>query len=285
VEQRREYPLGGTCLLRLSGGYLTRAPKNRPYTMRAIAYGLAESQAADLYVPRAVRPPVVCLLHGGFWRMPFDRAQFDPVARDLATRGFAVWNLEYRRLGAPSGGWPATFHDVAAGVDHLASLVAEGAELDLSRVIVVGHSAGGHLALWSAARGRHPSLPRTPSRVKPVATAGLAAIVDLARTFALGAGNGAVAELLGGSPDEHPARYAAASPMALLPLGVPHLIVHGIADEALPVETARDYVRAATAAGDSVEFVALPRAGHMDYLDPGSEAHHMLCRWLERLTG
>lgn len=259
--------------------------KNLPYTARAIAYGPSESQEADLYVPTTTRPAVVCLLHGGFWRMPYGREEFGPVARDLASRGLAVWNMEYRRLGAPSGGWPGTFHDVAAGIDHLASVVAEGAELDLSRVIVVGHSAGGHLALWSAARGRTQSILRGPTRVQPAAAAGLAAVVDLARSFTLNAGNGAVRELLAGSPSEHPARYAAASPMALLPLGVHHLIVHGAADEALPIETARDYVRAAVAAGDSIQFSELPHAGHMDYLDPSSEAHNRLCRWLDQVTG
>jgi acetyl esterase/lipase len=258
--------------------------KNQPNAMRIIRYGPSEGQEADLFLPAATRPPIVCLLHGGFWRMPYGRDQFEPVARDLASRGFAVWNLEYRRLGAPSGGWPGTFHDVADGIDHLASLVAEGAEFDLGRVIVVGHSAGGHLALWSAARVRRQSILRMPTRVRPTAAAGLAAIVDLAGAYALNAGNGAVGELLEGSPEEQTARYAAASPIALLPLGVPHLVVHGAADEALPVETARDYARAAMAAGDSVQYSELPRAGHMDYLDPSSEAHDTLCRWLERFA-
>lgn len=261
---------------------MTLARNGQPYTVRAIAYGPAESRRADLYVPTTTRPPVVCLLHGGFWRMPHSRAQLDPVARDLAARGLAVWNMEYRRLGAASAGWPGTFDDVAAGLDHLTSLVAEGTDLDLDRIIVAGHSAGGQLALWSAARGRRSSLLRVPTRVRPIAAAGLAPIVDLVRAFGLGAGDGAVAELLGGSPSEHPARYAAASPLALLPLGVPHLIVHGVADEVLPVETVRDYARAAQAAGDQVQFTELSRAGHMDYLDPGSEAHAVLRRWLER---
>jgi len=252
-------------------------------SLRAVGYGPADSQAADLYLPAGARPPVVCLLHGGFWRMPYGRDQFGPVAHDLAGRGFAVWNMEYRRLGAPSGGgWPATMEDVACGIDHLANIVAGGTELDLSRVIVVGHSAGGQLALWSAARGRTTSVLRTPTHIQPAGAAGLAAITDLARTFESNAGNGAVGELLEGSPAEQPARYAAASPIEVLPLGVPHLILHGTADEVLPVALARDYVRAALAAGDSVDFSELPNGGHMDYLDPGSNAHIALCRWLER---
>src|SRR5688572_18692450 len=119
----------------------------RPHTFN---YGRDDQQAGDLSLPGAARPPVVCLLHGGFWRMPHGRAELAPIARDLCTRGFAVWNLEYRRVGAPGGGWPGTLQDVGAGIDHLATLAADGIGLDLDRVAVVGHSAGGQLALWSA---------------------------------------------------------------------------------------------------------------------------------------
>jgi acetyl esterase/lipase len=214
--------------------------------------------------------------------MPYGREELAAVAADLAARGFAVWNLEYRRLGEPGSGFPGTFDDVAAGIDHLANLVDHGIELDLRRVILAGHSAGGNLALWSAARGARPGGLRRPARVTPIAAAGLAAIVDLAGSFAANAGNGAAGELLGGSPQSFPERFAVASPRELLPLGVEQLIVHGAADEALPVASAREYAHAAEEAGDRVEYAELPRAGHMDFVDPGSEAHDTLCRWLER---
>lgn len=217
--------------------------------------------------------------------MPYARDEFGPVARDLASRGFAVWNMEYRRLGEPGGGWPGTLKDIVAGIDHLANLVAEGSDLDLSRVVVAGHSAGGHLAVWSSTRRLNDDPLQRPVRVHPTAVAGLAPILDLPRTFSLNAGNGAVAELLGGSPDQYPDRYAAASPMSLLPLGVNQLILHGGSDEALPVQMARDYSTAAGAAGDNVQFTELPSAGHMDYLDPRSEAHTILCDWLIRIAG
>ena len=213
--------------------------------------------------------------------MPYGRNQFDAVARDLVSRKFAVWNLEYRRLGEPAGGWPETLGDVAAGIDHLAALGAEDADLDLSRVFVAGHSAGGQLALWASARQAGHASPRASTRVRPIGVAGLAAALDLAALFAIGAGNQAVGELLGGSPVEQAARYTAASPLTPLPLGVAQLVVHGAVDEVLPIHVTRHYVHAATAAGDSIEFQEFPRLGHMDYLDPKSEAHGALCGWLE----
>jgi pimeloyl-ACP methyl ester carboxylesterase len=116
--------------------------------------------------------------------------------------------------------------------------------------------------------------------VRTVAAAALAPVADLARAYALNVGNSAVGELLGGSPNQQPERYATVSPIVLLPLGVRQFIVHGTADEVLPIELTRGYVQAAKAAGDSVEFVELAGAGHMDYLDPSSEAHATLSRWL-----
>jgi acetyl esterase/lipase len=252
--------------------------------MRTVSYGPSESQVGDLYLPAAPRRPVVCLLHGGFWRVPYGRAEFSPVANDLAGRGFTVWNLEYRRLGEAGGGWPGTLQDVAAGIDHLATLVDNGNALDLNHVVVVGHSAGGHLALWSATRSRQLAQIATASRVRTAVAIGLAAVADLGRAYGLSAGNNAVGELLGGSPDQRPERYAAASPMELLPLGVRQLLMHGTADTALPIELGRDYAQAAATAGDAVEFIALPTAGHMDYLDPASAAHATLYRWLERYS-
>jgi acetyl esterase/lipase len=215
--------------------------------------------------------------------MPYGRDQLTAVAEDLASRGFAVWNIGYRRLGAPGGGWPGTFEDVAAALDHLIAPLEEGVSLDLDRVVVAGHSAGGHLALWLAAESRRPELA-SRLRVRPLAVAGLAPIADLRKLAALAAGSGAVAELLGGSPEAFPARYAAASPVERLPLGLPQLVLHGGMDEALPIDLSRDYVAAARNRGDDVRFLELPRAGHMDFVDASSEAHAALCSWLARIT-
>lgn len=214
--------------------------------------------------------------------MPYGRGELADVAKDIAARGYAVWNIEYRRLGAPGGGWPGTLSDVASAVDHLATLADEGLDLDLDHVMVVGHSAGGHLALWVSARSKGAHF-RT-SRVMPIAAAGLAAVSDLARTYEISAGNGAVNEFLGGGPHHVPERYAAASPIELLPLGIKQLIIHGFRDETLPIDLSRFYASTAQASGDSVDFVELPDAGHMDYLDPNSEAHATLCKWLAHVS-
>ncbi|MCM2316459.1 MAG: alpha/beta hydrolase, partial [Thermoanaerobaculia bacterium] len=154
--------------------------------MRTERYGPHDGQEGDLHIPSRSRPPVVCLLHGGFWRMPYGRSQFDAVAHDLARRGFAVWNLEYRRLGAPTAGWPGTFDDVLAGIEHLARFAEEGVDLDLDRVAVIGHSAGGHLALWAAARQRADEGSGIARRVRISAVAGLAPVADLVDAHSLG---------------------------------------------------------------------------------------------------
>ncbi len=251
--------------------------------MRDIEVGSDPAQAGDLHRPDADHPPVVCLLHGGFWSMPYGRGPLTPLADDLARRGIAAWNLSYRRLGAPGGGWPGTFSDVAAGVDHLAMLSAAGANLDLSRVAVIGHSAGGHLALWVAGRPRASGEPSGAPRVRIAAACGLAPISDLTQAHALGLGRGVVGALLGGSPREVPARYAAASPTALLPLGIPQLLVHGTADDEVPVDMTRGYVRQARDAGDPVELLELPGAGHFEHLDPEGESWIAVVAWLERV--
>lgn len=245
-------------------------------------YGPHPDQAGDLYLPDQPCPPVVCLLHGGFWRMPYGRDQLTAIAQDLADRGFAVWNLEYRRLGAHTGGWPGTFDDVITGIEMLAHFVADGIDLDLDRVIVCGHSAGGHLALWAAAHQRgKPSEAGGAVRIRAVV--GQAPLADLTRAHDLGVGGNAVRELLGGTPHEHAGRYRAASPHALLPLGVPQLILHGIEDDVVPIEISRNFTEAARAAGDEVELVELPDAGHMEFLDPGSTVHAALSDWLARI--
>jgi acetyl esterase/lipase len=256
-------------------------------TFRTIAYGPSQDHVGDLYMPRRAghrssgRVPVIGLLHGGFWRLPYARDHIAPIALDLADRGFAVWNLEYRRVGTVGGGWPGTLQDVGAGIDHLATLVQSGEPIDLNRVTVVGHSAGGHLALWCALKDKVRGDGFQPKRVKISAAVGLAAVADLALAHELRCGNGAVADFLGGSPIEVPARYRSTSPAEILPIGVKQLLIHGSIDVDVPVVISRRYAAAAAAAGDDVSFIELADAGHMDFIDPSSDAH---VAWCSRLT-
>lgn len=276
--------IGNVCRYPQKTFEILKRDKNMfPVDRHAISYGPLKAQEGDLYLPAGARLPVVCLLHGGFWRMPYGRDQMTAIAQDLFLQGFAVWNMEYRRLGEPSSGWPGTFDDVKMGINHLARLVADGLDLDLTRVAVVGHSAGGQLALWAAARQAADGPNHTEPRVRIAAVAGLAAVADLVQAHILGMGGSAITELMGGTPAEQPARYESASPRALLPLGVPQLVLHGTADDVVPIETARAYTQAARDAGDKVEFHELAGAGHMDFLDPSSEAHTALRSWLVHL--
>ena len=248
--------------------------------MITVAYGTSPSQVADLYLASADRTAIVGLLHGGFWRVPYGREELAPIAEDLAAHGFNVWNIEYRRIDEAGGGWPGTFLDVALALDHLALLAHEYPQLDVTRVAVAGHSAGGQLALGAASAAGF-----APSTVRPVAVAALAAVSDLECAYRLDSGRGAVRELLGGSPTQVPERYARVSPLRLLPLHVPQLILHGDADPALPPSMARDYVEAARRAGDAVRHIEIQRMGHMDYLDVRSQAHCALRNWLADTLG
>jgi len=212
--------------------------------------------------------------------MPYARDHLAPIALDLQDRGYAVWNLEYRRVGQAGGGWPGTLQDVAAGIDHLATLAANGEPIDLDRITVVGHSAGGHLALWCAGKDLVSGAGLQPKRVRPSVAVGLAAVADLALAHELGCGNGAVDSFLGGAPAAVPARYRMASPAEMLPLGIRQLLVHGTLDEDVPVVISRRYAAAAKRAGDDVDFIELANSGHMDFIDPASEAHAAWCHWL-----
>jgi acetyl esterase/lipase len=228
-----------------------------------VPYGAHPDHVANLHLPAGEGPfPAVVLVHGGVWRSGWDRTLMTPLAHDLARRGIAAWNIEYRRVGQPGGGWPGTFSDVAAALDRLVTVEY----VDSTRVATCGHSAGGHLALWLAARQRLPSdIVGARPTVRPKAAVALAPVTDLARTHRDELGGGAVAALLGGGPDDVPERYAATDPFALLPLGVPQLLVHGGRDETVPPTHSRRYV---AAAADEAELREFPDADHFDVIDP-----------------
>jgi acetyl esterase/lipase len=233
-----------------------------------VHYGAHAEQIADIRLPaRDWTGPPVFLIHGGFWRANADRQHTAPFAVALAGSGYPVATIEFRRVGQDGGGWPGTCADVAAAVAAVPRLMAErvgteNASRARDRPVLLGHSAGGHLALWAA--------KASPQSVRSVVT--LAPMADLAMAHRLKLGNGAVAGFLGGAPAEVPDRYAAADPMRQLPLGVPVFIVHGTEDDYVPVDIARQYVTAARAAGDPATLIELPGMGHFDVIDPLSDA-------------
>lgn len=237
------------------------------------AYGPDPLQHGELHLPDGPGPfPVAVVLHGGCWTRGYATlASTTPLARALAARGLATWNVEYRQVGDPGGGWPGTFLDWGRAVDHLRAL-GRRAPLDLSRVLTVGHSAGGHAALWLAAR---PGLPETSALrgAAPLPVHGAVVVdgvVDLAAFIGRDAavcGRPVVTALLGGTPAEQPRRYAEASPAQRLPLRVPHLVV---AAALMSPKDAAAWRRAAQAEGDTVEVLALEASDHLAPIDPGS---------------
>ncbi|MDA8295712.1 MAG: alpha/beta hydrolase [Actinomycetota bacterium] len=233
-------------------------------------YGAARDQVADLWRPSGTPEarPVVVVIHGGFWRTRYGKGLMHGLCLALVRLDYCVWNIEYRRLGPRSGGgWPTTLEDVAAAIDALQGI--EG--VDCSKVVTCGHSAGGHLALWAAARDRlPPGMPGASPGVRVGAAVSLAGVSDLVAGATLG--RGAAAELLGGEPGEVPERYAAASPFASLPLGVPQLLVHGDADTTVPCAQSERYVARAQALGDPARLLVVPRAGHFAVINPCSSA-------------
>lgn len=237
-------------------------------------YGRARGQFCELFHPEGDGPfPVAVVLHGGFWTARYGRKGTHAICADLARRGWAAWNVEYRRLGALSGGgFPQTLEDVAAAVDHLAEAPAhEAGLLDTTRIVGIGHSAGGHLAAWLATR----PAPRI-ALTRVVAQAG---VVDLRLASSL-ALSGVVHRFLGGTPADVPERYAAASPAERLPLGVPTLLTHGDRDADVPVAMSEAFAAAARAAGDDVELVIAAGEDHDAHLDPGNPLWQAVTAWI-----
>ena len=236
-------------------------------------YGSHFHQFGDLLVPEGDGPfPVAVVLHGGFWREQYALDLMDDHARDLPRRGFAAWNVEYRRVGEVSGGgYPETLDDVAAAIDALAGF---DAPLDLERVVAIGHSAGGHLGLWAAGRD--------DPGVRLAGVVSQAGVHDLREADRLGLGEGATAEFMGGPAGELADAYAEASPIERLPLGVPALLVHGEVDDRVPASMSSAYAEAARAADDEVELVLRPGEDHFVHLDVDGAAWGDVVRWLER---
>lgn len=251
---------------------------------RVHRYGPGRQQLAELRLPPGAGPhPAAVVVHGGYWRARYTRRTTRPLCAELTRQGWATWNIEYCRLGRrQGGGWPATFLDVAAAVDALADAAPDS--VDLERVAAIGHSAGGHLALWAATRSDLPDgAPGARPRVQIAAVAALAAVCDLEAAPALTRPGEPVHALMGGTPDELPDAYSLANPRRRLPLGIPVMLVHGDADGTVPLRRSQQFAEAARAAGDEVAFTVVPGADHRAVADPRTEAVKPTVDWLSRL--
>ena len=247
-------------------------------------YGDAPAQVCELHLPDGEPRAVAVLVHGGFWRARYDRTQEHEVAADLVARGWAVWNIDYRGVGeGPSsgGGWPRTFEDVAAAVDLLADVAPPGPRRSTGWPSSVTPPAASSRCGSRAGTGC-PRARRAPApRVRPVAAVAQAGVVDLVTAARQGVGNGAVVDVLGATPDADPVRYALTSPVALVPLGVPVLVVTGDEDESVPWHLSASWAAAARAAGDDVTLHVEPGEGHMGHVDPASRVWSVARDWLD----
>jgi acetyl esterase/lipase len=234
-----------------------------------VRYGDDESQVAELHLPAGdAKVPVAVVIHGGLWMSGYGMSLATPLAEDLERVGVGGFAIEYRRVGN-GGGWPATFEDVAAAIDSLASQP----RVDLAKVVAVGHSTGGQLAVWAASRpGLPANAPGAAPRVVLAGAVSQAGVLDLINAAHEQLGGDAVQQFLGASPEKDLARYKVASPYERLPLKVPVALIHGTRDGQVPVEQSRRYLAAARRAGDQVTLIELPDIGHFELIDPQNQA-------------
>lgn len=226
-----------------------------------VAYGTDPNQFLEVRLPRAQGPHSILLnIHGGYWRAKYDLKHAGHLCEALRRAGVATFNLEYRRVGNAGGGWPGTFEDIRSAYRFVRQAHSRF-HVDPNRLVVMGHSAGAQLALCLAAH--EPSLGRVIS---------LAGVVDLKKGFALHLSHDAVAEFLGGKPDQVPEHYREADPMELRIPRARQWLIHGGEDDTVPPEFSRDYVIQKKKAGELAELLEIPHAGHFDLIDPASEA-------------
>jgi acetyl esterase/lipase len=227
-----------------------------------VSYGTGSYQFADLRLPKTKGPfPVVMNIHGGYWRAKYDLAHAGHLCAALTAKGFVTWNIEYRRVGNPGGGWPGTFEDIRNAYRYLPQ-IAKHYNLDGSKIVVMGHSAGGQLALCLA--GHEPAIKRVIS---------LAGVVDLQQAWEQHLSDNAVVEFLGGKPNAVPEHYHEADPMQL---SVNHStvqwLIHGAADNVVPANFSRTYAEQKKKRGEDVHYLEISTAGHFDLIDPHSNA-------------
>ncbi|OGE75653.1 MAG: hypothetical protein A3C85_00085 [Candidatus Doudnabacteria bacterium RIFCSPHIGHO2_02_FULL_48_21] len=250
-----------------------------PLAQRRVSYGnvVKELQYADLRYPATPGPwPVVAMIHGGFWKAEYDMEHAGHLCHALTKTGLATWNIEYRRIGN-GGGWPTTFEDIIDAMNYLGPM-AEYYPLDLNKVVVLGHSAGGHLALWLAGARKYPDvLPETKLTISLKGVVSLAGVADLQIAWEKRLSNGIVKDFLGGSPDEVPERYGYACPLKRLPADTRQILIHGEDDTKVPVGLSMLYKQRAmelqksTGENEPVELRVLDNCGHFELIDPEKE--------------
>lgn len=244
-----------------------------PFGPIRLAYGSDPLQFGDLRLPKGSGPfPIVVVLHGGCWINFYGLDLMQDMSDALTAQGLATWNVEYRRLGDPGSDYPNTLLDAAMAVDHVRKLAQEY-PLNLAKVTTVGHSAGGQLAVWVAARpkldAKNPLHGTNPLPIHAVVS--LAGVLDLEESLNLGVCSGTAAKLMQGTPAEVPTRYAESSPRALLPIGVRLRLVHGNADTLVPLVMSQHYLEAAMKAGETnIALDVVDGADHFDIITPSS---------------
>jgi acetyl esterase/lipase len=242
---------------------------------KRVTYGSDPQQFAELRFPDSRGPcPLLFVIHGGFWRSAYNLSHIGHLCAAFTKRGIVTCNVEYRRLGNPGGGWPGTFQDVCVATDHILETISSDPRVDMTRTSVIGHSAGGHLALWLASQ--HRIAPASPLYSKQKFHLGsaisLAGVCDLREAWKERLGNGVVSTLIGGTPDQYPDRYDAGSPIELLPTGIRQVLIHGSDDDIVPVSQSERFVERAEQLGEKPALIELDGIGHFELIDPESDA-------------
>jgi acetyl esterase/lipase len=248
---------------------------------RRYFYGSDPSQFGDLHLPAGQRRPgTVVLIHGGWWGPRYGADNLDEVAVDIAGWGWVAWNIEYRRLGL-GGGYPSTLEDTAAAIGYLVTLE----DVDTERVVAIGHSAGGHLAAWAAGRCKLATgVPGARPVIEVGGVVSLAGVLDRGAAARDKIGNGAAIDLMGGSPDECPERYAVADPLPQVPIAATVRCVHARADDRVPFAESVTYVYAATAAGQDAQLLEVD-GSHFSIADISSSAWPVVVNAVAELMG